>query len=326
MTQSGEAADEPVALITQHRVADAGYAAYARWLARLAERLRSQPGFVAHEVIPPAPPEQLDWITVARFSTPQAARRWLESPERAAALAEIRRQHLLADEEVHLMEDKGPRSPGGASAFIAYNVLPEEEEVFLEWQKRIHAEEIRRPGFLRRKIERPVPGVRSEWIIVLTFDTDANLSRWLDSPERQRLLERGGALKLAARLSRTSYGFDFWFRSKDAPGPGGWTILKNNLLVLLVLNPIVYVWGFVAPAPVLAAHGLPPWLILSIGNLVSTQILGWWFAPAVFRAFGWWLAADIGWRKTALGYALLAALYAVSMAVYAALLAWSAAP
>jgi uncharacterized protein len=248
---------------------------------------------------------------------------WLESPERAAALAEIQRPYLLADEEVHLMEDRGPRPQSSASAFIAYDIPPEKEEAFQEWQKAIHAEEIRQPGFLRRKIEPPVPGAGDEWIIVLTFDNEANLSHWLNSPERQNLLQQGRALKVAARVSRTSYGFDFWFRSNDAPRPGNWAILKNNLLVLLVLNPIVYLWGF-GPAPVLAAHGAPQWLGLFIGDLVSTQLLGWWFAPAIFKAFGWWLAPDTGWRSNVLGYAFLVVLYAVSMAIHAALLGYAA--
>ena len=319
MTGSGEAADEPVALIAQHRVVDAGYAAYTRWLARLVEELRSQPGYLAHEVVPPAPPEQLDWITVTHFADVRAAHRWLESPARAAALADIRGQHLLAGEEVHLMEDKGPPPHGGTSAFFAYDVPAKDEAAFLDWQAAIHAEEVRQPGFLRRKIERPVPGVRDEWIIVLTFDTDATLSRWLDSPVRKALLDKGRGLRLARRFSRTSYGFDFWFRGADAPAPGGWTILKNNLLVLLMLNPIVIAWSLAVQGPVLTAHGAPAWVGLFLGNLVGTQLLGWWFAPAAFKAFGWWLVPDAGWRRTVLGYALLAALYAATMAVYAAL-------
>lgn len=311
---------EPVALIAQHRVADAHYAAYCRWIAGLVERLRRRPGFVSHEVAPPAPPEQLDWIMVARFADAAAARGWLDSPERAAALGEARRDHLFADEDVHLMEDKDPRPQGGASAFIAYDVPPEKEAAFLAWQQRIYAVEVQHPGFVRHKIERPVPGVRDEWIIVFTFDSDASLTRWLRSAERRTVMAEGGALDLApARLSRTSYGFDFWFRDKDAAAPTRWTILKNNLLVLAVLNPLVYLWGS-GPGAALGAHGAPIWLVLFLGNLVCTQLLGWWLAPLAFKLFRRWLAPDLGFAATAAGYGVLAVLYAVSMALGAALL------
>lgn len=220
------------------------------------------------------------------------------------------------------MEDRGPRQQSSASAFFAYDVPAGKEAAFQAWQKVIQAEEVRQPGFLRRKIEPPLSGAGDEWIIVLTFDTDANLSRWLNSADRQALLQKGRALALAPRLSRTSYGFDFWFRDKDAPRPGNAAILKNNLLVLLVLNPIVFLWGL-GPGAALAAHGVPPWLGLFIGDLVSTQLLGWLLAPAIFRAFGWWLAPEAGWRTTVTGSALLVTLYALSMAVHAALLRYA---
>ncbi|TCT03149.1 antibiotic biosynthesis monooxygenase [Aquabacter spiritensis] len=308
-----------VALVAQHLVAETGYAAYIHWLARLVEDLRTRPGFIAHEVIPPAPPGQIHWVTIMRFETAAAAQDWLAGPERERAVADIQ-PLFLKEESIHLLEDAGPAPQAGVSAFIAYDVPPEEQDAFLKWQKVIYAEETRHPGFLRHKIERPVPGMRDQWIIVLTFDSDANLTRWLDSPERQKLLADGGRLNVESRVSRASYGFDFWFQKKDAPAASGWAILKNNLLVLLVLYPIVYLWGLYV-GPLFDAAHVPFWLGLFVANLASTQILGWWAVPAIFRVFDWWLAPDPGPRREALGLALIAALYALSMALYAGLAA-----
>lgn len=311
----------PVALVARRRVAEASYAAYARWQARVMEQLHAWPGFVAHELIPPAPPAQMDWTIIQRFSSAGAAQSWLTSPTRARLLEEIR-PHLLEEEEVHLLADAGPQPQAGASAFIAYKVAPEDEAAFLAWQRSIYAAEARAPGFMRHKLERPVAGLRDEWIIILTFDTDANLTQWLESPERKALLEESRKLKAAFNLSRTAYGFDFWFHGAGDQKPGGWQIFKNGLLVLLVLYPIVYLWGLFVAHPLLDAYGVPVWLSLFIGNLVSTQILGWWAVPAIFRAFRWWLAPNPGLRRAVLGYATLAVLYALSMGVFAALLAW----
>lgn len=309
-----------VALVAQRRVKDESYAAYARWQARAVERLRSFPGFIAHELIPPSPPEHMDWTIVQRFTDAEAARGWLDSPERAELVAEIR-PHLLADEEVHLLADAGPRPQTGATAFISYKVAPEEEANFLAWQRTIYAAEARAPGFLRHKLERPVAGVREDWIIILTFDTADNLTRWLESPERAALLKEGAKVKADFSLSRTSYGFDFWFRGPDTPAPGPLEILKNNLLVLLVLYPIVFLWGYCVGGPVLDRHGVPFWLALFIGNVVSTQLLGWWAVPAIFKVFAWWLKPVRGAGRDLLGFGIVFLLYAASMALYAALLA-----
>ncbi|MEP9376249.1 antibiotic biosynthesis monooxygenase [Aquabacter sp. CN5-332] len=324
MSESTVDGHSPVALVARRRVAEASYAAYARWQARVVEQLRAWPDFVAHELIPPVPPAQMDWIIIQRFSSAGAAQSWLGSPVRAGLLEEIK-PHLLEEEEVHLLADAGPRPQAGASAFIAYKVAPEDETAFLVWQRSIYAAEAQAPGFMRHKLERPVARLRDEWIIILTFDTDANLTHWLESPKRKALLEESRKLKADFHLSRAAYGFDFWFRGAGDPKPGSWQIFKNCLLVLLVLYPIVYLWGFFVDHPLLAAHEAPLWLSLFVGNVVSTQILGWWAVPAIFKVFGWWLAPDPGLRRNILGYAALALLYALSMAGFAALLAWRAA-
>ncbi|MEJ0016075.1 MAG: hypothetical protein WDN25_05820 [Acetobacteraceae bacterium] len=94
-------------------------------------------------------------------------------------------------------------------------------------------------------------------------------------------------------------------------------------MVLAVLYPIVYLWNYFVGGPLLDSHGVPFWLALFIGNVVSTQLLGWWAVPAAFGRFGWWLAPKAGLRAQIAGYVAMAAFYVLSMAVYAGLLAWN---
>ncbi|MBS7540761.1 antibiotic biosynthesis monooxygenase [Ancylobacter lacus] len=313
-----------VALVSQRRIADGGYADYARWLGRLAEHLRDWPGFHGQEVVPPTPPAQPDWVLIQHFARAEAARDWLRHADYGALLREVE-GHFVGPEEVHLLSDGGPRPAAAASAVISYRVEPGQEAAFLAWQREIQRAEADFPGFLRHKIERPVPGLHEEWIIVLSFDSDEALTNWLQSDQRRRHLEGGRPFEPGFSLRRAGRGFDFWFRGPAAgerSGPLG--ILKSNLLVLLVLYPVVFLWSVFIGGPVLGGLGVPFWLALFIGNLVSTQLLGWWAVPKAFGWFGWWLVPEPGlWREIA-GFALLAALYAASMAVYAAILGWNA--
>lgn len=116
---------------------------------------------------------------------------------------------------------------------------------------------------------------------------------------RKRRAHIGFDLQLQGGRSRLSHQLRFRFLvPNDAPRPRNWAMLKNNLLVLLVSNPMVYLWGF-GPAPVLAAHGFPQWLGLFIGGLVSTQLLGWWFAgPSSRRSGGGWHRTPAGDRTS----------------------------
>jgi len=100
-------------------------------------------------------------------------------------------------------------------------------------------------------------------------------------------------------------------------------IFKCNLLVLLALYPIVYLWGYFISGPLIDARGVPFWLSLFIGNIVSTQLLGWWVMPMTFKRFKWWLDPQAPISQHIFGYALIGTFYIVAMVGYALLLHWA---
>ncbi len=132
----------------------------------------------------------------------------------------------------------------------------------------------------------------------------------MNSPERLNLLKEAEPLteQFHARIVRT--GFDQWFKLPDgAPPPAAW---KMNMLVLLMLYPVVFLFGTWVQTPLLIGKaGLPFWLALFIGNVVGVLLLSW-LVPAVSRGFGWWLAPgrDVGGRTSLAGAALILMLYA----------------
>ncbi|MBA4788716.1 MAG: antibiotic biosynthesis monooxygenase [Rhizobiales bacterium] len=315
-------ADQPVALVIQSRITDEGFAPFTHWSGKVGEALKAWPGFLGLEVVPPRPPTQVDWVQILRFSTPAAARAWLQSEVRAQLVEEIR-PHCIGQEDIHILPEAGGHRADAVSALISFQVPPDQELDFLDWQARVQAAEAGFKGFLRHKIERPIPGLHDDWIIILSFDTDANLNTWIESPEREALLREGARFNTGLTVKRASYGFNFWFPAGQSADQSPAFIFKSNLIVLLVLYPVVFLWGVFISAPFIDSRGVPFWLSLFIGNVVSTQLLGWWIAPAAFKALDWWIKPDVSWRTSLLGYGLLAVLYALSMALYAALLAWA---
>ena len=309
------AATTAVAVVIHRRIADEGFSQFSAWTARGADRRRTWPGFLGQEVVPPAPPAQVDWAIVQHFKDADTARAWLQSQDRPRLIDEVR-SLFVGQEDLHLLADGGTQPHSSTSVMISYAVPRDEERAFLKWQGRIQAAEAKFPGFVRHKIERPLPGVHDDWLIVLNFDSEANMTAWIDSPERQALLVEGGRFGTDLSLRRTNYGFDFWFPSTAAPDPH--RTFKSNLLILLVLYPVVFLWTYFVGGP-LEARGMPFWLSLFIGNVMSTQLLGWWVAPAAFKLFDWWLPSATPARRQFAGYALLAALYALSMAAFALL-------
>lgn len=308
----------PVALVVHRRLAESSFAEYEAWQGRVAQALSRWPGFLDRQVIRPDPPQQVDWVIVQRFADVRSARAWLQSPERAELAAQIS-GHFVGNDDIHLVQEDPTRRARAASVLISSRVDPALEPEFLAWQRRISAAEARLDGFVGHKVERPVPGVQENWVVVLSFDTDEHLQAWLDSEERRALLSEGERFNEQMTLQKASYGFGFWAADTPAKEP----VLKSNLIVLMMLYPVVFLWGFFVADPLFASHGVPFWLSLFIGNLVSTQLLGWFLVPWAFRRLSWWTRERPTWQVDAAGFALVLGVYAVSMAVYAGLLSWN---
>ncbi|NQX13796.1 antibiotic biosynthesis monooxygenase [Microbacteriaceae bacterium VKM Ac-2855] len=317
-TTSTAEADAPVSLVVHRRLAAGDDERYAAWQGTMGEVMQTWPGFLDRRVIPPSLPHQVDWIIVDRFRDLAAARAWMQSPRRAEALAQIEGV-FVGHDDVHLFTEEAKHRAEAASVLISTRVAPADEESFLSWQRRISVAESHFEGFVGHRVERPIPGVQEDWVVVLSFDTDENLNRWIDSPERRALLAQSDAFTEELSLTRASYGFGFWAgqKGKALPDP----VFRSNLLVLLMLYPVVFLWSYFIADPLFAAHGVPFWLSLFIGNLVSTQLLGWVLVPWAFRMFGWWIRRGRPVRVQVAGYAIVLGGYALSMAAYAILLA-----
>jgi antibiotic biosynthesis monooxygenase (ABM) superfamily enzyme len=93
------------------------------------------------------------------------------------------------------------------------------------------------------------------------------------------------------------------------------------MIVLLLLYPVVFLFGAWVQTPVLMGKaGLPFWFALFIGNVVSVLLLSW-LVPWVSNGFGWWLspARSAGRWTNFAGAALVVLFYAVWLFVFSKL-------
>jgi uncharacterized protein len=311
----------PVTLVTQTRVAPGHEQEFAAWQHQVNDTLSHFPGFLDHAIIPPNPPVQVDWVISQRFTSADAARAWLQSDQRLQLLNTIQ-PLLVGQDDVHIFaDDRGPKLAAPVTAVISMRVKPGQEAAYQDWQRRIAAVEATFPGFSGYRLEPPVPGVQDDWTSMVRFDSDAHLDAWLNSPERQRLLEETPLFGVEYHTRKMVTGFDSWFTGGQQAGaapPASW---KQNMIVLLVLYPTVFLFGFLIGNPVLMRQGLPFWLVLFIGNAVSTVLLGYYFVPWMSRALSWWLypAAASAPRANWAGTALVVGLYALCLLAFSQL-------
>jgi uncharacterized protein len=298
-----------VTIVTQTCVRPEDSDAFARWQEQTSGIVAACPGFISETVMQPSPPSQVDWVILQRFAGTEAATAWLHSEKRLERIASAGPMTLGRD-DIHIVNDGGVGVlPSPVSAVISTRIKPGQEIAYRGWEQRIAAAQSKAPGFQGYRFEPPVPGVQDDWLAIVRFDTEPNLQAWLASPARQALLNDATAFteEFHTRIART--GFDQWFpAAAGAPAPAVW---KQNMLVLLMLYPVVFLFGALVQTPLLTGRaGLPFPIALFIGNAVSVVLLNYLVQWTGTR-FSWWLApTGSNPRSTEIaGAALVVALY-----------------
>jgi antibiotic biosynthesis monooxygenase (ABM) superfamily enzyme len=256
-------------------------------------------------------------VIVQRFASLDAARDWLGSEDRRR-LVDQAQPWLVGQDDIHVVEDgAAPRASSPVSAVISERVAPGQEDAYRAWQRRIAAAQARFPGFEGYKLVPPVPGVQDDWVTILRFDSEAHLDAWLRSPERRQLIAEATAFagETHARTVRT--GFDAWFKvgTEAGPLPPAW---KQNMLVLLTLYPVVFLFGKWVQTPLLMERlAMPFWLALFVANLASVLLLAH-LVPRVRLLFGWWLnpTGSEARRLDRIGAGLVVVVYAACLLVF----------
>jgi uncharacterized protein len=143
---------------------------------------------------------------------------------------------------------------------------PEAVARYEEWLKEITPIAQQFAGHRGVNVIRPHVGSEA-YVIVLHFDTIANLRRWLDSDVRRALIEKIRPFVLANESIDIKTGLEFWF----TPPPGGNPAkpYKQFLITLSAIFPLTIViprmlQPLFAAVPVLAVPGVSDLIIDAI--------------------------------------------------------------
>jgi antibiotic biosynthesis monooxygenase (ABM) superfamily enzyme len=306
-----------VTVVIQTRVRPECSEAFAAWQTATSAIVAASPGFVDRTVLPPSPPAQVDWVIQQRFVNTQAAVAWLNSQERLKQLQDAAPM-LVGRDDVHLVTDDGSGVlPSPVSAVMSTYIKPGQEAAHRAWERRLAAVQSQAPGFQGYRFEPPIPGVQDHWLSIVRFDTEANLQAWLASPERQKLVAETQAFTAAfhVRIART--GFDQWF-PVAADGEQRAPAWQQNMLVLLLLYPVVFLFSTFVQAPLLVGRAhLPFPIALFIGNVVTILLLNY-LIPWTSLRFSWWLApkGPNVLRLQIAGTAFVTAIYALMLLAF----------
>jgi len=316
----GPATAGGVTVVTQTRPVTGQEKTFARWQDTIGAAVAKWPGFIDQKVIQPSPPAQIDWVILQRFSSLAGATAWLHSAERLSLVDTIQ-SALAGTDDIHIVKDGASGVlPAPVSLVISTRVKPGHEVAYRRWEQRIAAVQAHAPGFEGYRFEPPVPGVQEDWLAIIRFDSEPNLENWLKSPERLKLLKDAESFTERFNTRVVRSGFDQWFSGsqRGMPPPPVW---KQNMIVLLQLYPVVFLFGMFVQNPVLIKRlGMPFWLALFVGNLTSVVSLNW-LVPWASKRLGWWLqpTGPASMKTHILGAGVVTGIYALWLLAFSRL-------
>ncbi len=194
-----------------------------------------------------------------------------------------------------------------ASAVVVQRVPAAAVDWFLDWQRGVTTAAEAFPGYCGTDLYPPGDSQREEWVVVMHFEDENSLQRWVGSSVRAQWVEKLRAKAGDFELKILPGGFGAWFVGHGGPGaapPPGW---KMMLTVLFGLYPTVMLLGLVV-GPYTAPLGLA--VSVLIGNALSCCILQWAVMPVLNRLLAPWLQSDPR-RQAALSFGGLVLILAI---------------
>ncbi len=157
----------------------------------------------------------------------------------------------------------------GATVVITHRIRSDKHVEYERWLDEIAPLCRASKGNLDWHIVRPIPGVTETYTVIIRFDTTKNLKSWMESSEREQLIEKVQPLFVGADDFYISSGLDFWFTPAGAKAkvPVRW---KQFLITWSVIYPLALGVPFVV-SPMLRLFRIPSSLPLT--TLVVTSVV-----------------------------------------------------
>jgi len=149
----------------------------------------------------------------------------------------------------------------GATAVIAHRVRDAQHAAYEQWLGRILPVVAAAPGYLDAQVIRPVRGLTDGYTIILRFDREASLRRWLTSPEREQLIETVRPVLAHGDSYTLHSGIDYLFAPQIAGQrvPVRW---KQVLVTWSAILPLTLGLPLLI-APLLTAVGLSSHFVIT---------------------------------------------------------------
>lgn len=277
--------DDPSTLLVCARIRPGSEREFAQWQVRWQTAVLASAGALSVEFWPPAAPDQLEAVAIARFASVDELRQWRRGNRHCRLIDEV----APLVEGGLVMQLVGQAAVDyavkhGVTMVMVTDIKPGKEAAYRAWADRIQKAQATFPGYVGSFVQPPQQN-ETGWTTVLRFDSKATLEGWLKSDIRAALVKESEDLVQGFHAQRIDTSFPGWLPADPATGkpPNKW---KTACLILLTLFPVVMLeLRFLNPP----LEALNPALRTFIGNALSVALTTWPLMPLAIWGFHAWL-------------------------------------
>lgn len=126
----------------------------------------------------------------------------------------------------------------GASVVITHRVSEDKQAQYEQWLEEIGTICRASQGLLDWHVIRPLRGLSDTYSVMMRYDSEQNLRKWMNSEDRKRLVAKVQALLIGEDAYQIKSGLDFWFvpEGGKAKVPVRW---KQFLITWSAIYPLV---------------------------------------------------------------------------------------
>ncbi len=178
-------------------------------------------------------------------------------------------------------------TPEPATTIFARVVKPDRVQEFEAWLKSINEVVRRFDGCLGMDVIRPGEQDHLEYVVVLRFEDQGGLKRWLESPERAEWVTKSDDMTIGEPYIQEAHGLDPWFTL-----PGRETRVlqppkyKMVIVIFLSLFPLLLIIPPLVSPMLTFLHPVAGQALLVIGIVA---LMTYVMMPLMTRLFAFWL-------------------------------------
>lgn len=194
---------------------------------------------------------------------------------------------------MHQNDNNHGTNDGPVTVIVTRKAKKEKIREFEEWMDGIIHEAMKFEGHMGVNVIRPSDLSNPEYVIIFSFNTYDNLTKWEKSEIRNEWLEKSKDVTEGEPVVEKQTGLEFWFTPRPGTGSGNApaAMPPPRYKMAIVITGVIFILASTLLPPIREATiGLPALLSTLVGVATMVMLMTYVIMPSITRLLRPWLS------------------------------------